>query len=425
MTPPAVETFEPDANAAKKDDSGFRYTYPVRDSGSGEIYTEQPKPQAPRSAAQVSQATDSAPTADFETVGDAGMGSAYNPDIGEGIFERSPFRYSFAVYEGYNSNVNTQQDDGVASMYTMIAAGIGYEFGTSRLELTTSLSAGLTFYYDHQGLDNNGLFPTINFILAANYAATPRLDLSFATTTSLLSGGNYSTAGAPNSFEGSYILSDTVIGAKYLWLPKLATETTYNPRIYYFMDQGYNDTQGRIEQTVAQQFLFLWKPTTTLVAEYRFDTRNYYTATHLDSLGNYALLGFDHTPHSVVAPPVRLNHDTLQQRLAGALAILRYLVTDDVERSDLGFCQLCSQNVLDLDNDIPRFFPKNTHGSSPSGLGIGFTPTPRNAWHSSSYSVRGRCRLLVSRLASSMASGWCSITAWVSNSSSVQFSYPV
>lgn len=295
VTPPAVETFEPDANAAKKDDSGFRYTYPVRDSGSGEIYTEQPKPQAPRSAAQVSQATDSAPTADFETVGDAGMGSAYNPDIGEGIFERSPFRYSFAVYEGYNSNVNTQQDDGVASMYTMIAAGIGYEFGTSRLELTTSLSAGLTFYYDHQGLDNNGLFPTINFILAANYAATPRLDLSFATTTSLLSGGNYSTAGAPNSFEGSYILSDTVIGAKYLWLPKLATETTYNPRIYYFMDQGYNDTQGRIEQTVAQQFLFLWKPTTTLVAEYRFDTRNYYTATHLDSLGNYALLGFDHT----------------------------------------------------------------------------------------------------------------------------------
>ena len=295
MTPPAVKSFEPDGNAAKPADSPFRYTYPVRDSGSGEVYTEEPKAPAAatQSPATGRQATDSAPTAAFETVG--GTTPEYNPDIGEGIFQRSPFRYSFAVYEGYNSNVNTAQDNGVSSMYTMVSAGVGYEFGTSRLKLNTSLSAGLTFYYNNEGLDNNGLFPTVNFVLGANYAATPRLDLSFATTTSLLSAGNYSTPGAPNTFQSSYILSDTSLGAKYLWLPKFATVTSYNPRIYYFLDQGYNDTQGRFEQTVSQQFTFLWKPTTSLVAEYRFDSRNYFVADDLNSIGNFALLGFDHT----------------------------------------------------------------------------------------------------------------------------------
>ena len=300
VKPPPAESFEQPApgSAPKTDASNFRYTYPVRDSGSNEVYTEKP-PKAPSGRSQTPASAEYAQSgntdpAEFEMVGSGGTGGGA-PDIGEGIYERRPYRFSFALYEGYNSNVNTAQNNGVASMYTQVSAGVGYDFGTSRLKLSTSLSAAMVFYYDNAGLDNDGLFPTVNFVLGANYAATPRLDLSFSTTTGLYSTGNYSTAGAPNSFQGSYILSDTSFGAKYLWLPKLATETIYNPRIYYFVDQGYNDTQGRVEQTVSQQFLFLWKPTTTLVAEYRFDTRNYYTATDLNSVGNYALLGFDHT----------------------------------------------------------------------------------------------------------------------------------
>ncbi len=304
VIPPAVETFEqPEPTAAPKTDakpSNFRYTYPVRDSGSGQVYTESQN-KAPSGVSRTSatgesyqgNAADQMEPADFEAVGGGESGGI--ADIGEGIFQRRPYRFSFAVYEGYNSNVNTAQNNGVASMYTQVSAGVGYDFGTSRLQLSTSLSAALVFYYDHQGLDNNGLFPTVNFVLGANYAATPRLDLSFATATSLLSAGNYSTSGAPTSFQGSYIMSDTSFGAKYLWMPKLATETIYNPTLYYFLDQGYNETQGRVEQTISQQFLFLWKPTTTLVAEYRFNTRNYFYDNSLNSFGNYALLGFDHT----------------------------------------------------------------------------------------------------------------------------------
>ncbi|MBE2181071.1 MAG: outer membrane beta-barrel protein, partial [Chthoniobacterales bacterium] len=217
------------------------------------------------------------------------------PDIGEGRFERRPFRFSFAVYEGYNSNVNAASSNPTQSLYTEIAAGIGYDFGNSRLKLSADLSGGLTFYYNNVDLENDGIFPTLMLTLSADYAATPRLDISFETFTAFLSQPDFTTAGAPNSYLGDYLISNSTLAAKYLWLPKLATVTAYNPRIYYFSDQDENDIQGRFEQTVSQQFLFLWKPTTALVAEYRFDTRNYYTAKDLDSIGNFALLGFDHT----------------------------------------------------------------------------------------------------------------------------------
>lgn len=293
VVPPAVESFDQEEAAAdaQAKPSNFRYTYPVRDSGSAQVYTEE-KPESLPPVVHEDNPPSQTDVADFETVG--GGTAASIPDIGEGIFTKRPYRFSFAVYEGYNSNVNTRQDDGVESMYTQISAGVAYDFGTSRLKLNTSLSAGLTYYYNRSGLDNDGLFPTVYFVLGADYAATSKLNLTFSTSTSLLSAGNYSTPGAPSSFQGSYILSDSNLGIRYQWLPKFATVTTYNPRIYYFADQDYNDTQGRVEQTLSQQFQFLWKPTTTLVAEYRFDTRNYYQRNDLNSVGNYALLGFDH-----------------------------------------------------------------------------------------------------------------------------------
>jgi hypothetical protein len=308
--------------------SGFRFTYPVRDEGSSQVYTApQPEPPAPaappasadpvvpapppldptpRSAASASQPVDvladsyGGPGEAFQQVGAYDEAPA---DIGEGIFERRPFRFSFAVYEGYNSNVNTTSSNQIESLYTQIAAGVSYEFGTSRLQLSAALSAALAFYYNNVDLQNDGLFPTINFTLGANYAATPRLDLSLETYTAFLSQPNFTVAGAPTTYDGDYIISSTTFGVKYLWLPKFATETTYTPVFYYFTDEAQNDIQGRFEQTVGQQFIYLWKPTTSLVAEYDFNTRNFFTAKDLDSIGNFFLLGADHTlnPRSTVS----------------------------------------------------------------------------------------------------------------------------
>ncbi|MEY4299255.1 MAG: putative beta-barrel porin 2 [Verrucomicrobiota bacterium] len=324
---PDVEPAKPDAPdatpaaAGDTNNASFRYTFPVRDAGSNQVYTEQSPPMpteigvskladatdqvspaapaqvAPSSQADISPApkgrSHDAPPEDF--VGQENLPSQPTADIGEGRFERRPFRYSFAVKEGYNSNVNTTQNDPIESLFTQISGGVAYDFGSSRLKLNTSFDAGLTFYYNNEGLSNDGLFPTLTFVLGAEYAATPRLALSFNTYTALLSQPDYGTSGAPNSQVGNYIISDTTIGAKYLWAPKFATETTYNPRFYYYFEDSQNDIQGRFEQTVGQQFLFLWKPTTALVGEYRFDTRDYFTANDLDSVGNFLLLGFDHT----------------------------------------------------------------------------------------------------------------------------------
>jgi hypothetical protein len=298
--PPSVETFEEAVPAEKENESSkFRFTYPVRDNATTQLFTEEKNGTAAPAASTTNPAAGTplpnppAGTA-FTTVGnEAGQEL---PDIGAGRFSKRPFRYSFAVYEGYNSNVNTLNSGGVSSLYTEIAAGIGYDFGGSRLQLNVDLGAALTFYYNNKELQNDGLFPTINLIVGANYAASERLDLSFSTATSLLSQPNFTVAGSPNTDQGEYIISDTSFGAKYLWLPKLATETTYRPLIFYYLDPGAQTTDfSRVEQTVGQQFLFLWKPTTSLVAEYRFNTRNYFVAKNYDSIGNFALLGFDHT----------------------------------------------------------------------------------------------------------------------------------
>ena len=303
-----MDSFEEVAPGQEKanDESAFRFSYPVRDNQSGEIITPTATPNGndiPSSitAADLAQGEAisgtpitpgiaAAADAPFET-----LGGAASPDIGEGVFSKSPFRYSFAVYEGYNSNVNTQPNNGVQSLYTEIAAGIGYEFGGSRLQLETSFGAALTYYYNNKNLDYDGLFPTLNFILGANYEATPRLDLSLNTVTTLQTQPNFTTAGGSDFYQGPYIISDTTLGAKYLWLPKFATETTYNPVLWYYLDPGAEATDfSRYEQTVGQQFIFLWKPQTSLVAEYRFNTRNYFYAKNYDSLGNYGLLGVDH-----------------------------------------------------------------------------------------------------------------------------------
>jgi len=303
------------AAAAATNDSAFRYSFPVRDAGSNQVYTEQspamtsddssivPAGASPRVAKVKSpKRKASPPSADqnYEALTDESFGSETLPqgpvaDIGEGRFERRPFRYSFALKEGYNSNVNTTQNDPIESLFTQISGGVAYEFGSSRLRLTTSLDAGFTYYYNNDGLSNDGIFPTVTFLLGAEYAASPRLDLYFRTSTALLSQPDYGNAGAPNSQVGNYIISDNAIGAKYKWSPKFATDTTYSPRLYYYLEDSQNDIQGRFEQTVAQQFLFLWKPTTALVTEYRFDTRDYFTANDLDSVGNFLLLGFNHT----------------------------------------------------------------------------------------------------------------------------------
>lgn len=228
------------------------------------------------------------------SLGDAGNadfveGESEEGGPGLGIFANKPFDITFSVREGFDSNVYTTSTDPTSSWYTNFGAGLNYSFGSPRLQLGASLGGGVTYYYTRPGdkVDFNG-----TFALNALYRATPRLSLSMTTSTAYLSQPDVAIIGGPNRQEGDYLYSNTTLSAAYQWSEIITTVTSYNFTALYYLEQALNDTQGNISQTLAQSINYLWKPKTTLVAEYRANAITYYKAD-LDQFGNYFLVGFD------------------------------------------------------------------------------------------------------------------------------------
>ena len=79
----------------------------------------------------------------------------------EGCPEYSPkaVPMTFAVREGFDSNVFQTSANPISSFYTNWAAGLSTSLGGPRLQVQTSLGAGLTYYYTRPGekLDFTGL----------------------------------------------------------------------------------------------------------------------------------------------------------------------------------------------------------------------------------------------------------------------------
>jgi len=206
-----------------------------------------------------------------------------------GLFARKPFVLTLSVRQGYDSNVFTTSDDPIDSWYTNYAAGIAYAFGSSRLQLSANVGGGITYYYQRPGdkVDFNGVIG-----LNATYLATPRLTLTFNTTTAYLSQPDLTIVGGTNRQDGDYFYTNTTIGAAYQWSELISTVTSYNFSAFYYVDENLNNDQGRVSQTVSQSVRWLWKPKTTLVAEYRINPVTYFDAD-LNQLCNFFLVGFD------------------------------------------------------------------------------------------------------------------------------------
>ena len=224
---------------------------------------------------------------------DAGMDFDGDESVsfqGSGGFAKRPFRMSFAIREGFDSNVFQTRDDPVSSFYTNWAAGLNYNIGNSRLRMETRLGAGLTYYYTRPGekVDFSGLFD-----MRVSYLATPRWTLALDTSTAYLSQPDQTIVGGNSQQNGDYLYSTTTALAAYRWTETVSTVTSYNFSTIFYTRNEVNDQLGYISQTLAQSLRWRWKPRTTLVAEYRFNPIDYFSAD-LDSLANYFLLGFDH-----------------------------------------------------------------------------------------------------------------------------------
>lgn len=230
--------------------------------------------------------------------------SDYSSDIGErplgeeedsnlsplGLFEGSPFKYTFSVREGYDDNLFTTRTNTSKSFYTNWAAGVDYQFGSPRLQLSANLGGGITYYYTRPGdkLDFNG-----RFALKAVYLATPRLTLSGNTTIAYLSQPDTNIIGGTNRVNGDYIYANSSIEGAYQWSEKFSTVTGYQGYANYYLEDQLNDTLSFWSSTFKQSFRWLLLPKTTVVAEYRANPIIYTGGADLNSFGNFALVGFD------------------------------------------------------------------------------------------------------------------------------------
>lgn len=232
--------------------------------------------------------------------------SDFYPDTGEDsdgslldIFSKKPFEFAFALRQGYDDNLFTTRTNKNASLYTNLAGGGAYEFRGPRLQFTTNLGAGITYYYSRPGdkADLNGLFS-----LTASYLATPRLTLSIESTTAFLSQPDPNLIGNPNralgdssnSVDGDYVYTQTIMDATYRLTEKLSSVTGYALYGNYYMEDSLNNSLSFVSQMFKQSFRFLLLPKTTVLAEYRANPINYLVADQ-NSFGNFLVVGFDQT----------------------------------------------------------------------------------------------------------------------------------
>jgi hypothetical protein len=211
------------------------------------------------------------------------------PDDSGGTFEKKPYTLSAAVREGYDDNLFTTETDRDSSFYTNLAGGIEYKMENSRLQLSSALNGGITYYYTRPG-NKNDYTGALN--LQGVYKLNQRLTINFSTNTAYLSQPDLEVAGTSARNNGDYMFSSTTIGGSYQWSEKFSTDTKYNFTPFVYVESSLNDDQGRIEQTVSQSFRWLVVPKTTGVVEYRVNPVNYYSAP-LDNLGQFFLLGVD------------------------------------------------------------------------------------------------------------------------------------
>lgn len=203
---------------------------------------------------------------------------------------RKPFRITVSARQGYDDNVFTSRTDRIGSMFTNTALGISYSLGTPRLRLSAFASGGITYYYDRPGekTDFSGVFN-----LAASYRVSPRMNLFTALNMSYYSQPSIEVEGTSLRRDQNYFFGSYSLSLAYQWLPRFSTVSRYSISTVIYMDQRRNEDLGFVNQIFSQSLDFLLWPTTTLVAEYRFNPVTYFEQD-LDSYGNLFLLGWNH-----------------------------------------------------------------------------------------------------------------------------------
>ena len=208
--------------------------------------------------------------------------------------------WEFSLYEGYNSNVEASASNPIGSFYTELDGGVVGIWEGSRGKLQISAGGGADYYYS-SNLEQN-LFPYAELGGNFTYELSSRTRVFAETQSEFLSQPNYGLSPGAYQNQGEYFVSSSLFGVEHQWRPRISTVTSWEVDIFGYAESYYQEQLGRIEQTGSNQLMFLWKPTTTLVQEYRINPRTYFDDSSMDSLGQFFLLGADQqlNPKSVM-----------------------------------------------------------------------------------------------------------------------------
>lgn len=217
--------------------------------------------------------------------------------LGTGNFSKFPFQLSIYARAGYDDDVTTSNLDKQGSGYTNGGATLSYDFGDARTQLTLAVGAGFTYYWEHirsVGIDNNDYDINATVSLSLKHKASARLTLSTIDYITYQTEPDFTLAQGLNRRGGNYFYTNDKFTADYLWAPRFSTATSYTLVALKYDDSAVGVFSDRVENTFGNEFRFLVWPTTSLVAEYRFQFVIYDNDIGRDSTTHFALAGVDH-----------------------------------------------------------------------------------------------------------------------------------
>ena len=222
------------------------------------------------------------------------MSSVGGPGALGGYFDWAKrLRFQASLRSGYDSNVNSVHTNVVGSIFANLNGGVNYRFGDPRLIVNANLTGGITSY---PNAPSNKLQGQIGLGVNVEYRVRPRLILTLDSSSSYQAQPNASVAGSANNSTSPYIYSANSVAASYqisdLWTSVTRLSLTEN---YYFQNSQNNQSnqQGFTQPSLTQSMRYLFKPSTTLVADYSIDHYGY-GSTSNSSFGQSLVGGFDH-----------------------------------------------------------------------------------------------------------------------------------
>lgn len=210
---------------------------------------------------------------------------------GSGFFERLPFRGSVSLKQGYDDNPQSRQVDKFGSWFTGLGGTLSYVFDDPRTQVGLDLTGNINYYYNRPGEDFIG---DIAGRIFGSHKMTPRLTLNASSRFTYQQDPSQDIPGISSQNIGNYYYSSNSFSAQYQWSERFSTVTGYDLNALVYENKASADANNRLEHFFNQSFRYLYKPNTTLVADYRYNYQMYLNINR-DSMSNIFLLGVDHS----------------------------------------------------------------------------------------------------------------------------------